>query len=170
MKSIFAWFGRIFKTVKDDAAKIAVAITEQVQKGLQSGIFFGVAVIVDDTFHTHLGEEVVNFLNNNIHKLVAAELAIEGLPDNPTQADIEAFAERISEAIAGKDLTGKSKLWTSLGAQITGIIETQVNGKEPITYAVLVADVEQAFNDYKADLAVQAEETATETDTTDTPA
>jgi len=168
MKSIFAWIGRLFKSITHDAAKVAVAITEQVQSGLKSGLFFGVATIVDDIFHTHLGADVVAFLNNNIHKLVSAELAIEGLPDNPTSADIEAFAARIAEAISGRDQTGKSKLWTTLAAQIAHIIETQVNVKEPLSFAQLVKDVEEAYQDYLDDLANNKEEDSEgEVDATD---
>jgi hypothetical protein len=162
--SIWTWLGKLFKSITHDAAKVAVSITEGVQSGLKSGILPAISDILDAAFHTHIGDTVIEFLNNNIAKILTTELAIEGLPAVPTPADIEAFAARVSEAIAGKDLTGKSKIWTTLAAQITGIIETQVNNKEPLTFATLVRDVEEAFQNYQADLV------ANTNDTTDEPA
>ena len=151
--SIWKWIAGIFTSVKNDAAKIAVSITEGVQTVLKTGILKPVAELIDASLHTHLGEDALALLDANINKILAVELAIVGLPDNPTPDDITAFANRVSEAIAGKDLTGKSKLWTVLSAQVYGIIETEVNKNEPVTFAALVSDVEQAYQDYKADLA-----------------
>lgn len=116
---------------------------------------------MDATFKTEIGEEVLAFLDANINKILAVELAVEGLPDTPTPDDVTAFASRVSNAIAGKDLTGTSKLWSTLAAQVTGIIETKVNNKEPLTFAVLVDAVEEAYQDYKADLAARADNQTT---------
>lgn len=151
--SIFTWIAKLFRSIKDDAAKVAVAITEGIQTALKAGILTPIADFLDATFKTEIGEEVITFLNGNITKILAVELAVEGLPDNPTPDDITAFASRVSNAIAGKDLTGKSKLWSTLAAQVAGIIETEVNKKESLTFAVLVDAVETAYQDYLADQA-----------------
>lgn len=159
--SIFTWIAKLFRSIKDDAAKVAVAITEGIQTALKAGILTPIADILDATFKTEIGEEVIAFLDANINKILAAELAVESLPDTPTPDDVTAFASRVSNAIAGKDLTGTSKLWSTLAAQVTGIIETKVNNKEPLTFAVLVDAVEEAYQDYKADLAAQADNQTT---------
>ena len=151
--SIWKWIAGIFTSVKDDAAKVAVSITEGIQTLLKTGVLKPVAEFIDASLNTHLGEDALALLDANIAKILAVELAIEGLPDNPTETDLEAFAQRVCQAIAGKDLSGTSKLWTTLAAQVYGIIETEVNKNEPLTFATLVANVEQAYQDYKADLA-----------------
>ena len=150
--SIWKWIAGIFTSVKNDAAKIAVSVTEGIQTVLKTGILKPVAELIDASLHTHLGEDALALLDANITKILAVELAIVGLPDNPTPADIEDFSNRVCQAIAGKNLAGNSKLWTTLAAQVYGIIETEVNKHEPVTFATLVADVELAYQDYKADL------------------
>ena len=90
--SIWKWIAGIFTSVKNDAAKIAVSITEGVQTVLKTGILKPVAELIDASLHTHLGEDALALLDANINKILAVELAIVGLPDNPTPDDITAFA------------------------------------------------------------------------------
>lgn len=151
--SIWTWLGKLFKSIKTDTAKVAVSITEAIQSSLKSGLLPLIADVVDSVFKTHIGEDVLAELNKLTPKILAIELGLVGLPDNPTAEDITAFANKVSEAIAGKDLTGRSKLWTTLSAQIAVMIENQVNNNTALNWATVIADVEQAFQDYKQDLA-----------------
>lgn len=155
--SIWSWLGRLFHGLKTDVAKVAVAITEGVQSALKSGVLPVIADVIDITFHTHLGEDIVKQLNTFVPKILAVELGLEGLPDNPTTEEITAFADKVSTAISGKDLTGKSKVWTTLSAQIALMIKNQVDAGTPLTWAQLVSDIEDAYQDYKADLAAANE-------------
>ena len=149
--SIWKWLGKLFKSIKDDADKVAMSITEGIKTSLKSGILPSVAAVVDKALHTQLGAEIIALLYANINKILATELAIKGLPDNPTELDIIAFEKDVVAAIGVSQ--DNSKLWTTLSAQVYGIIETQVNNKTPLTFATLVTVVEEAWQDYQTDIA-----------------
>lgn len=153
-KAIGAWFAKAFKSIKTDGAKIAVAITEGLQTALKSGVVAAIADLIGGIFPNvkNLPAEIVADLEKLLPKILAAELAVEGLPDSPTQQDIADFESRVLAAFGVTD--NKSKLYSTLAAQIYGIIQSHV-GAGSYTFAELVADVEQAYQDYVADKAEQ---------------
>lgn len=134
-------------------AHAAVAITEEVKTIIGSGLIQGIAVFLDTTFKTHLAEDVIAGLNKIIPHLLAVELAVEGLPDNPTEQDILDFETRIYTAFTGLPPLGQSKLFTTFGAQVYGIIKPQVDAGTPFTFFLLAKDVEEAYQDYLKDVA-----------------
>jgi hypothetical protein len=146
------WFAKTFKNIKTDAAKIAVAITEGLQTALKSGTVAAVADLVSGIFPNvkNLPQEIIADLNAILPKILATELAIEGLPDHPTEKDILNFETMVLDAFKIHD--DKSKLWTVLSSQIYGILRRHV-GDPQVTFFELAADVEEAFRDYKKDLA-----------------
>lgn len=154
-KNVGNWLAKTFTNIKDNADVVAITITEAVKATLLDGVLPAMATVIDTAFKTTLAADVVAILNANINKILAVELAIQGLPDNPTEADVEAFSERVVQAITGLNATGKSKLYTTLAAQVYGIIETEINNNEPMTFAKLVDDVEEAWQDYQADLGIE---------------
>jgi len=150
-KKIGGWFAKVFKGVKTDGVKIAIAVTEGVKSALNSGLINFIAQVIPG--HNDIPKEIVTVLNQWIPKLLAAELAVQGLPDNPTEQDIVNFEDRVIAAFGKVD--NKSKLYTVLSAQIYGIIRARVGDGTPYTFAELVVDVEQAYQDYQKDLADQ---------------
>jgi hypothetical protein len=148
---IGGWFAKTFKSLKADGAKIAVAITEGLQTALKSGTLVAVADLVSVIFPNvrNLPQEIIADLNAVLPKILAAELAIEGLPDHPTEKDILDFENMVLAAFKIHD--DKSKLWTVLSSQIYGILRRHV-GDPQVTFFELAADVEEAFLDYKQDL------------------
>lgn len=147
------WFSKTFKSVKTDGAKVAVAITEDIQTALKSGILKAVADVISTLFPSvhDLPAEIIAELQVVIPKVLAAELAVQGLPDHPTEQDIQDFEAKILQAFGVHD--NKSKLYTTLAAQVYGIIKKHVDSGAPFTFASLVRDVEEAYEDYQSDKA-----------------
>lgn len=154
LKPIGAWIAKEFKSIKTDGAKVAVAITEGLQTALKSGAVTAVADLISGIFPNvkNLPAEIVADLEKYLPKVLAFELAIEGLPDNPTQQDFTDFEGRVLTAFGVTD--SKSKLWSTLAAQIYGIIQAHV-GNLAYTFAELVGDVEKAYQLYLSDKAGQ---------------
>jgi len=148
---IGGWFAKVFKSVKTDGVKIAIAVTEGIKNALNSGILNFIAQVIPG--HSDIPKEIVAVLNQWIPKLLATELAVQGLPDNPTEQDILDFENRVIAAFGKID--NKSKLYTLLSAQIYGIIRDRLSDGTPYTFAELVVDVEHAYQDYQKDLADQ---------------
>ena len=155
LSKIGSWFAKVFKAIKDDADTVAISITQEVKAFAASPTAGALVGIADKLLGSTVPQEVLTLINTNINQVLATELAIKGLPDNPTAEDIQAFETAVVTAITGQSPIGASKLWTTLAAQVYGIIETQVNSKSPMTFAQLVADVEQAYLDYQQDQAQQ---------------
>lgn len=149
---IGAWLSKAFKTLKTDGAKVAVAITEGLQDGIKSGVLTAVADLIGGIFPNvkNLPAEIVADLQKYLPKILATELAIEGLPDNPTDKDFTEFETRVMTAFGVTDDT--SKLWSTLAAQVYSIIRRHV-GAGPYTFAELINDVEESYQDYLADKA-----------------
>jgi hypothetical protein len=150
-KKIGEWFKRAFATVKTDGAKVAIAITEGIQAALKSGVVGFLAKVIESIFPaTHdIPEQAVAEINKLIPKVLATELAVQGLPDSPTEADILSFEQSVLQAFMVHDQ--KSKLYTVLASQIYGILQHHTQGT-PFTFAELVADIEEAYQDYLKDL------------------
>lgn len=143
--AIKKFFGGGFKEID----KIAIAVTEGVKTALVDGVADFVAQILDSLTKSNVPEEIVTLLKNNIYKVLAVELAIQGIPDNPSQADILAFEQTVLKAFNVN--SDNSKLYTTLAAQIYGLIQAQVRPGEKITFAQIVQIVEQAYTDYVND-------------------
>lgn len=147
----FVWlYKQIAAGVKTEAP-IAVTITEAIKTILANPVTSLLENIFDAVTGTTIAVDAANQITTLIPKVLAAELAIEGLAANPTQADVLAFEQRVLAAFNVK--SDNSRLYTVLGAQIYGIVNAQVQSGQPLTFAVLVADIEAAYEDYKADLA-----------------
>lgn len=147
----FKWLGKILAAGVKTEAPIAVTITEAIKTILANPVTGFLENMIDAVTGTSIAVDAANEINSLIPKVLSAELAIEGLPANPTEADILAFEQRVLAAFNVK--SDNSRLYTVLGAQIYGIINTTVQSGKPVTFAVLVADIEAAYEDYKADLA-----------------
>lgn len=151
---ILAAIGGFFKGGLHAIAHTAVALTEEAKTLLSGGLVKGIADFIDSTLKTHIAQDVLDILNNAIPHILAVELAVEGLPENPTEQDILDFENRIFTAITGLPPIGASKLYTTLSAQIYGILR-QALADNKFTFAEAVNAVETAYQDYLKDVADQ---------------
>lgn len=148
--SVFSWFKRTFIDHLKSSAQVAVTITEAVKAILVNPVTGFLTSTVDAITHTGVATEIVTLISGAIPKVLAVELAIEGLPDNPTPDQVVAWEQKV---LAAFNVTSdKSKLYTVLSAQIYTIIQTKLaDGK--LTFAEAVQAVEEAWLDYQKDLA-----------------
>ena len=146
---IGAWFAKTFSSALQDADKIAITVTEAFKNAMVTGVVGWVAEILDGLTKSNVPTEIVTLIQNNIDKVLAAELAIQGLPASPTAADILAFEQSVLKAFGVTSST--SKLYTTLAAQIYGIIQAKVQAGTKFTFAELVDDIEAAYQDYLTD-------------------
>ena len=149
------WLGKEFTDFKQNGLKIAVAITEGVQTALKSGIVTAIADVLSSVFPQvkNLPQEIVAELQVLIPKILASELALEGLPDNPTPDDLLKFENAVLAAFNVN--SDNSKLWTTLSSQIYARLQAFV-GQPSVTFADLVEAVEGAYQDYLNDKANEA--------------
>lgn len=153
LKSIFGkdgFFDRFFTHVVRDADIVAISVTQAIKSALDTGAAGFVAGVIDSLFKSHIAEDILTALKKYIPSVLAAELAVQGLPDNPTEADILEFENRILAAFSVHDQ--KSKLYTVLAAQVYGIIK-KTSDETPGKFADWVKAVEEAYRDYLADKA-----------------
>jgi hypothetical protein len=144
--SIGAWFKKVFTSIRKDIAPVAVSITEGIKTALDSGVAGFIAATVDAIVKTHLAEDIVAALKLYIPKVLATELAIEGLPDNPTEQDILDFENKVIAAF-GK-VSDKSKLYTTLAASLYQHVKDAIaDGK--LTFAEAVAIIEESYQEYQ---------------------
>lgn len=151
---IGAWFKKAFTTIKDDADVVAITVTEAIKQGLDDGLLPALADVIPGS----LPKEIVAELQIWIPKALALELGLQGLPDNASADQITAFVQTIVQAVAGSTAQAKSKLWTTLAAQVYTLIETDVNqsANGNLTFAQIVEIVEAAYVDYVTDEQAQS--------------
>lgn len=158
--SVFSWFKKVFVNHTVSAASVAVTVTETIKTLLANPITGFLLNIADAVTGTQVSTNVAAAINQGIIKVLAVELAIQGLPDNPTADQILAFENQIIGAFNIN--ANNSKLYTVLAAQVYGIVQSNVaNGK--INFADWVDAVEAAYLDYQTDLATNAVVVPTQT-------
>lgn len=155
-KAIGDWLKDKFTHIKNDGAKVAISVTEGLKKALQSGVLDGIASIIDHIAGGSIADTVVDLLKANINKILSVELGLQGLPDDPSEDDLKAFTDSVIDAFTSLDKQGKSKLYTTLAAQIYGILKADLEDDGEITFASLVKDIEDAYQDYLKDVAEAA--------------
>ena len=151
--SVFRWLTKGFISHIKDADKVAVTVTEAVKVLLANPVTGFLANIADAITGTQIPSNIVTAINSGVIKVLAAELAIQGLPDNPNPAEMLAFENQVLSIFDVK--ANNSKLYTVLGAQVYGIIQSNIdNGKT--NFADWVDAIEAAYVDYKSDLSANA--------------
>jgi len=148
LSNIWNWFKKNFLTAVESADAVAITVTEEAKTLLANGTGDFVAGLIDSVTKTGIAEEVVTILKKEIPNILAVELAIQGLPANPTPEQVLAFEQSILSAFGV--LNNKSKLYTTLAAQVYGIIQSTIN-TTPGSFADWVIAVENAYQDYTND-------------------
>lgn len=146
---VWAWFKKNFVDHSSSAASVAVTLTETLKTLLNNPIAGFLENLIDSVFHTGLAKEIADVVTAEIPKVLAVELAIQGLPDNPTEEQILAFEQSVMKAFSVN--SDNSKLYTVLGAQIYGIIKSKLDDGK-FTFAEAVQAVQEAYLAYQADL------------------
>src|ERR1700676_2898622 len=151
--AVFVWLAINFVSHVKSAAPVAVTITEGIKAILANPVTGFLVNVADLVTGTQIPLAIANAINGLIPKVLAAELAIEGLPDNPTEAQVLAFEQSILGAF--NVASNNSKLYTVLGAQVYGIIQT-AESTGNTNFAGWVTAIEAAYVDYQKDLAANA--------------
>lgn len=146
IKKIGAW------TVQH-AAPTMVAVIGTLQNFWKTGTPGFLAGILDQLTKSGVPSTVVAAVGKELPNMLAVALAVEGLPADPTDQQVIDFEQRVLAAFNVHD--DKSQLYTTLGAQILGIIRRDLIPGQKFTFAKLVADLEEAYQDYLNDLADQ---------------
>lgn len=153
LTSAFNWLKKGFVSHIVDADKVAVTITEMVKTLLANPVTNFLENVADSVTGTQVPTNIANDINAVIPKILSVELAIEGLPDNATPQQILAFEQSVLKAFSVN--ANNSKLYTELGAQIYGIIQTtEATGNA--NFAGWVTAIETTYTDYQKDLTVNA--------------
>lgn len=154
LTSVGKWFGKVFVSHTESADSVAVYITEMVKTILANPISGFLLNLADGVLHTNLPTNIAQTISTVvIPKALAIELGIQGLPDNPTQAQVLAFEQAIMTSF--NVTSDNSKLYTVLGAQVFGEIQTTLN-TTPGRFADWVIAIEKSYADYQKDLAGNA--------------
>lgn len=156
----WSWFKTKFIDHIKSAAHVAFVITETVKTLLANPVTSFLVNVADSVTHTQIPTDIANAINGLIPKILAVELGIEGLPANPTPQDIQNFENNVMSAFNVN--SNNSKLYTTLAAQIYGVIQTTINSGQN-NFATWVNAVEQIYADYQKDLSANAPIAATPT-------
>lgn len=155
LHDVGAWFAKAFKTVRDDADTVAITITQNIKLALDTGL----VKVITDLIPGTLDDKILAFLQTAIPKALAVELALKGIPDNPTPEQIQEFILLVEQTISSKkDWQEQSAFWTKLAVNIYNQIETDLN-KNPdqpnLSFADMVAIVDSAYDQYVEHKAAQ---------------
>lgn len=155
LHDVGAWFSKAFKTVRDDADKVAITITQGLKLALDSGL----VKVVTDLIPGTLDDDIVKFLQTAIPKALAIELSLQGLPDNPTPDQVKTFIDLVVKNVASKNWQAQSEFYTSLSVNLFNQIEQDFNQNPDaanLSFAQIVAVIESAYQQIKDHNAAQA--------------
>jgi hypothetical protein len=159
---VWSWLGKVVSSAKTKYAPIAVTITEELKTLWASGVPNFLATVIDKAIgHGTIAETIVNKIGIYLPAALATELGIEDLPANATPEQIAKFEQDV--IAAWTPLTDKDKLYTTLAAQIGGIIQRDTQPGVVLSFGQLAKDAEEAYQDYLADVAAEGNNANVET-------
>lgn len=156
---VFAWIGGLFHSLKVKIAPAIVGILEVAKGAEDSGVVDAFAKVIDQTFHTTAAENGNALLKKGINSGIAVFLAIEDLPDDPTEDQVQKFGEDVLTELAGKKAAQSipGQVNTNLAAQLYVIIDKIYQGHKAdggkVTVGEIATAVEQEWQNYQDDLA-----------------
>jgi hypothetical protein len=154
-KAVEKWFAEAFVDIKTDIAPVLVSVIEAVRTAETDGILPAIANALSP-LTKGLSVEVNNKIIAGIPGALAVALGIEGLPTNPTAAQVTAFCDAAVTAIAGKEADVKGSAYTTTVGQFYILIETSLESKIGLTVGAMIEDVEEAYADLEQNIADQA--------------
>ncbi len=158
IKDVLQWFGKLVHSFKVSVAPMVVSILEAVQGLEDTGLIPGLAKIIDAATGGKGAETINADLKAALPNAIAAFLAVEGLPANPTPQQEKDFETAILNAVVSKKAQQSvpGQVISTLGIQIYDLIKKIVADHadgSAVKAAEIVAAVEEAWSDYQADLA-----------------
>jgi hypothetical protein len=153
--SIWTWIDGIFHGAKIKLAPIVVGILQVLKGGETSGVLPAIAQALSG-ITKGLSVEINTLLTNNINNAIAAFLALEQLPANPTTAQLEAFGTAVLTAIEGKKATQTvtGQVNVNLGAILYTAIANTIGADKianlKVTVGQIAIDVENAYAQWVA--------------------
>lgn len=143
--SIFTKFWDLVKHIfGSDLAKVAIAITQDVNIALKSGVPDAIIAAIDPN-PDHIPEELLAGAKALIPKVMAAELGLVAVAADATPEAAQSWVESIIEAFGSATLVRQSKVWNSLATQLTILFD---NGKtQGLTWIQWANKAEEAFQD-----------------------
>lgn len=169
--SIFTKFWDLIKHIFGGSlAKLAIAITQDVNIALKSGIPDKIIAAIDPN-PDHLPEELLAKAKALIPKVLAAELGLQALVADASEEAAQAWVQSIIEAFGSADLIKQSKVWNALATELTILFD---NGKTAgLTWIQWADKAEEAFQDVQKAIAdsknIAAGDTGTKTDPVQDP-
>lgn len=148
------WFVKAFNTVEIDLAPAAVKVIEAIRTAETNGILPAIAAALKP-ITGGLSVEVNNKIIAGIPDALAVALGIQTLAKNPTVDQIQAFESTILTEIGGQELAFKGQAYTKMAAQFAILIATSIGQTGGLTLAVLIADIEEAYEDMEQNIADQ---------------
>lgn len=140
------FFADAFKWVETDGAKIAVAIIDELKSLIDSGAANFFAQIMDGLTKSNIPTDILAAIQKELPNATAIALGLQGLPADSSDA---AVANLTQEILTAFNVTpDKSKFYSVLGASIIQIIRSNTMPGQTFTFAVLVTDLEEAYQAY----------------------
>lgn len=156
--SIFSWIPKLFHSLKVKIAPIVVGILQFVQGAEDKGFLDGVAALIDKMLGNKVAEDINAQIKKQVPLQIALWLGVESISIDATDEQIKAFEQSILNAFISKKAqqTVPGQVVTALGIQVYAIIKKLVTDAKAhetaITAAQMAMAVEEAFQDYQADL------------------
>lgn len=153
--SIWTWISGIFHDAKVKLAPVVVGILEVLKGGETSGVLPAIAQALSGVTKG-LSVTINNLVMANINNALAAFLALEQLPANPTTAQLEAFGTAVLTAIEGKKATQTvtGQVNVDLGAILYTTIANTIGADKvanvKVTAGQIAVDVETAYAQWVA--------------------
>lgn len=158
MSEHHTFFGKIVGPVWDALKKVfhdayenadhvllsaAVTITNMVKDALNSGV---VKFIVDAT-PTNLDNKLLDVVNANLPKIIAAELLLQSISKDSTATDIQTVEKNILVSFGGLSDGDKEEFYTGVTANTIKLLYDAKHGQK-ITFATAVEFGEKEYQAY----------------------
>lgn len=149
----FAWLKKAFSFAQKEAAPVVVSVLEAVKAGEDDGILPAIASVLDHATNG-LSVTINDELKKDTVKVISVALALEVPTDMSDAAAIEKWEASVIQAWTQKTALGiKGQVITTLGAQLYALFAPVFEpGGTGITFAVIADKIEQAYQDYLADV------------------
>ncbi len=139
----FRWLKKAFSHVDDGLVYAALKITNGVKEVIDSPVLDWVTTSIKGD----LDDKLLAGARKILPKIIAAELLLPDIIEDPTQEEIEALGAKIREAFGGLPEDKKGKFFTSVCAEISMFFHEQKGTK--ITFGEAAHEGEKLWKMYK---------------------
>ncbi len=147
--NIGQWIKKLFKVVKEDVNKVAIAVTQTIKESLDSGFLPDIAQAINKLTNTHIATTVVDYAAKNINSWIAVTFGIKGLSDKPTLEEIEEFSANVAQAFGSLTFEKRSKILTELAIFVRDEIKEKTDDDGVLSWADKVKIAEDSYLEFK---------------------